>query len=156
MRNILIIGAGKSTSSLIKYLQEKSTEEDLHLKIGDISIENARSYAKDHAETEAITLDVFNQAEREKEIKAADIVVSMLPARFHIEVAKDCVKFKKNLFTPSYVSDAMQALDEDVKKEGLVFMNEIGVDPGIDHMSAMNVIDRIRDEGGKMLSFESF
>src|SRR5690625_4100578 len=80
----------------------------------------------------------------------------MLPARFHIEVAKDCVKYDKNLITPSYVSDEMWALNDEVKKKNLIFMNEIGVDPGIDHMSAMNVIDRIRDAGGKMLLFESF
>ena len=80
----------------------------------------------------------------------------MLPARFHLEAAKDCVKFKKSLVTASYVSKEMKALDEEVKENGLVFMNEIGVDPGIDHMSAMRVIDSIRDKGGKMLLFESF
>lgn len=156
MRNILIIGAGKSTSSLIKYLQGKSESEDLHLKIGDISLENAKQYVFGHAHTEAISLDVFDKDSREKEIQAADIVISMVPARFHVEVAKDCVKYKKNLVTPSYVSDEMWALDEQVKKEGLVFMNEIGVDPGIDHMSAMRVIDHVREQGGKMISFESF
>jgi len=80
----------------------------------------------------------------------------MLPARFHIEVAKDCILYKKHLVTASYVSDEMQALDEEAKANGLVFMNEIGVDPGIDHMSAMQVIDRIRDAGGIILMFESF
>ena len=84
------------------------------------------------------------------------MVISMLPARFHIEVAKDCITFGKNLVTASYISDEMQNLDKEAKAKGLVFMNEIGVDPGIDHMSAMKVIDNIRDKGGKLLLFESF
>jgi saccharopine dehydrogenase-like NADP-dependent oxidoreductase len=80
----------------------------------------------------------------------------MLPAHMHIEIAKDCVTFKKNMVTASYVSDAMQDLDDEVKANGLVFMNEIGLDPGIDHMSAKKVIDEIKAKGGKMILFESF
>lgn len=156
MRKILIIGAGKSSSSLIQYLQEKSEAEKLHLRVGDLSLENAQAFTNNHPETEAIKLDIFDEAERRAEIKAADIVISMVPARYHINVAKDCVEFNKHLVTPSYVSDDMKALDEQVKEKGLVFMNEIGVDPGIDHMSAMRVIDHIREIGGKMVSFESF
>ncbi|MGO3155068.1 saccharopine dehydrogenase family protein [Mesonia sp.] len=156
MRNILIIGAGKSTSSLIKYLKEKSTSEKLFLTIGDLSLDNAQKFAGDHENTKAICLDVFKEKERKEAVKNADIVISMLPARFHIEVAKDCVEFGKNMVTASYVSKEMEALNDAVKEKGLVFMNEIGVDPGIDHMSAMQVIDRIRDNGGKLLLFESF
>lgn len=156
MRKILLIGAGKSTSALIKYLKEKSNEEKLQLIIGDLSLANAEKFAGDHPNTKAIELDIFKADQRQEAIKNADIVISMLPARFHIEVAKDCVNFNKNLVTASYVSDEMQALDEEVKQKGLTFMNEIGVDPGIDHMSAMQVIDRIRAKGGKMLLFESF
>lgn len=156
MRKILLIGAGKSTSALIKYLKEKSNEEKLQLIIGDLSLANAEKFAGYHPNTKAIELDIFKADQRQKAIKNADIVISMLPARFHIEVAKDCVNFNKNLVTASYVSDEMQALDEEVKQNGLTFMNEIGVDPGIDHMSAMQVIDRIRAKGGKMLLFESF
>ncbi|HIB36565.1 saccharopine dehydrogenase C-terminal domain-containing protein [Mesonia sp.] len=156
MRKILLIGAGKSTSALIKYLKEKSNEEKLQLIIGDLSLANAEKFAGDHPNTKAIELDIFKAEQRQEAIKNADIVISMLPARFHIEVAKDCVNFNKNLVTASYVSDEMQALDEEVKQKRLTFMNEIGVDPGIDHMSAMQVIDRIRAKGGKMLLFESF
>ncbi|GGZ56089.1 saccharopine dehydrogenase family protein [Mesonia mobilis] len=156
MRKILLIGAGKSTSALIKYLKEKSNEEKLQLIIGDLSLANAEKFAGHHPNTKAIQLDIFKADQRQEAIKNADIVISMLPARFHIEVAKDCVNFNKNLVTASYVSDEMQALDEEVKQKGLTFMNEIGVDPGIDHMSAMQVIDRIRAKGGKMLLFESF
>ena len=80
----------------------------------------------------------------------------MLPARFHIDVAKDCITFNKHMVTASYISSEMKDLDTEAKKKGLVFMNEIGLDPGIDHMSAMQVIDKIKDAGGKMLLFESF
>lgn len=156
MRKILVIGAGKSTAVLIKYFQDKSSSENLHITIGDISLANAEELAANHPNTNAITLDVFDQKSREEAIKSADIVVSMLPARFHIEVAKDCLRFKKSMVTASYVSDEMKALDQEATNKGLVFMNEIGVDPGIDHMSAMQVIDRIRNQGGKIILFESF
>jgi len=156
MRKILIIGAGKSTSVLISYLLKKSEEENLFLTIGDLDIEQAKKLCQDHERCKAIVLDAFNKESRETAIKDADIVISMLPARFHIEAAKDCIKFKKSLVTASYVSKEMKALDQEVKENGLIFMNEIGVDPGIDHMSAMKVIDRIKDKGGKMIMFESF
>ena len=155
-RTVLVIGAGKSTSQLVNYLLNKSQEQELEVIVGDISIENAQNLVANHPNGKAITLDVFNEQERQEAIKNATIVVSMLPARFHIEVAKDCVKHNKSMVTASYISPEMQALDEQVKEKGLVFMNEIGLDPGIDHMSAMQVIDRIRDNGGKMLLFESF
>jgi saccharopine dehydrogenase (NAD+, L-glutamate forming) len=155
MTNILIIGAGKSTSALVRYLHEKSTELNFEITIADKDLKVAKK-AANYSSTSAIELDIFKTEERQAAIKKADLVVSMLPARFHIEVAKDCIAFEKNLATASYVSDEMAALDQEVKAKGLTFMNEIGVDPGIDHMSAMQVIDRIRDEGGKMLLFESF
>lgn len=156
MRNILVIGSGKSSSYLIKYLLDKSETENLHLIIGDINTENAKKLINNHPNAQAISLDVFDNDSREAAIKNADIVVSMLPARFHIEVAKDCIKYQKHMVTASYVSKEMEALDDSAKQKGLVFMNEIGVDPGIDHMSAMQVIDAIRDKGGKILLFESF
>ena len=156
MRKILIIGSGKSSSYLIKYLLDKSTEEDLHIIVGDIDTQNARKILNDHKNGQAITLDVFKQQSRESAIENADIVISMLPARYHIEVARDCITYGKNMVTASYVSKEMEDLDAAAKLKGLVFMNEIGVDPGIDHMSAMKVIDRIRAKGGKMVLFESF
>ena len=156
MRNILIIGAGRSATCLIRYLLDKSSSEKLFITIGDISLDAAQKFTKNHANAKGILLDVFNKEQREEAVKNCDIVISMLPARFHIEVAKDCITFGKNLVTASYISDEMQSLDEEVKAKGLVFMNEIGVDPGIDHMSAMKVIDGIRDKGGKLLLFESF
>ena len=156
MRTILIIGAGRSASSLIQYLLNKSVQENLHLTIGDLSLELALRKTNNHPNAKAIALDITNEKQRQTEIQKADIVISMLPAHMHIEVAKDCVTFKKNMVTASYILDAMQSLDAEVKANGLVFMNEIGLDPGIDHMSAMKVIHEIEEKGGKMILFESF
>ncbi|MDP5094188.1 MAG: saccharopine dehydrogenase NADP-binding domain-containing protein [Polaribacter sp.] len=156
MKNILIIGAGKSSSSLITYLLENSIIEDLFITIGDISIENSSKIINNHSRGKEILLDIFDENSRKKEIEKADLVISMLPASLHIEVAKDCIKFKKHLVTASYISEEMKTLNEDAIKNGLIFMNEIGLDPGIDHMSAMKVIDTIKNKGGKMLLFESF
>lgn len=156
MKNILIIGAGRSATTLIKYLLDKSESEDLFITIGDLSEESAQKFTQGHPNAKGIKLDVFDAPQRRAAIESADLVISMLPARFHIEAAKDCILYKKHLVTASYVNDEMQALDEEAKANGLVFMNEVGVDPGIDHMSAMQVIDRIRDAGGKILMFESF
>ncbi len=156
MRKILVIGSGKSSSYLIKYFLDKAESEKLHITIGDIDTNNANKLIKNKNNAKAITLDVFDEKSRSEAIKNADIVVSMLPARFHIEVAKDCITFGKSMVTASYISKEMQALDEDAKAKGLIFMNEIGVDPGIDHMSAMQVIDRIREKSGEIILFESF
>src|SRR2546428_471412 len=131
MRNILIIGAGRSASSLIKYLLDKSQEENLHLTIADLSLELAKQKTKNHPNATALSFDIKNQEQREIEIRKSDLVISMLPAVLHLEVAKDCLIYKKHLVTASYISDDMKALDEDVKKNNLVFMNEIGLDPGI-------------------------
>jgi saccharopine dehydrogenase-like NADP-dependent oxidoreductase len=156
MRSILIIGAGRSASSLIRYLLSKSETENLHLVVADLSLALAEKKTQKHPNATPIALDIFNAPERKAAIEKASIVISMLPAHLHIEIAKDCLEFKKHLVTASYISDAMQALDEEAKKNNLIFMNEIGLDPGIDHMSAMKVIDEIRAKGGKMLLFESF
>ena len=151
MRNILIIGAGRSASSLIQYLLNKSYEQNLQLTIADLSVELALRKTNNHPNAKAIALDIFNANQRQEAIKNATIVISMLPAHLHIEVAKDCVLFKKNMVTASYISAEMQNLDAEVKANNLIFMNEIGLDPGIDHMSAMKVIDEIKGKGGKMI-----
>ena len=156
MRKVLVIGAGRSSSSLVQYLLDKSEVENLHITIADISLENAKERVNNHKNATALLFDVFNEEQRREEIKKATIVISMLPARFHIEVAKDCVEFNKHMVTASYISKEMKALDASVKKKGLVFMNEIGLDPGLDHMSAMQIIDEIKESGAKMLLFESF
>lgn len=156
MKNILVIGAGRSASSLIQYLLTKSEQENLNITIGDLSLELAQKKVKNHANARAIAFDIFNDIQRQEEIQRADIVVSMLPAHMHIEVAKDCLKFGKHMVTASYISPAMQELDDAAKAKGLIFMNEIGLDPGIDHMSAMKVLDEIRAKGGHVILFESF
>lgn len=156
MRTILIIGAGRSASSLIHYLLNKSEKENLHLIIGDLSLALAEKKTNNHPNATPISLDIFDENQRKKAIQKANIVISMLPAHLHIEVARDCILYKKHLVTASYISDAMQELDAAAKENNLVFMNEIGLDPGIDHMSAMKVIEEIKDKGGKMLLFESF
>ncbi|WP_348799087.1 saccharopine dehydrogenase family protein [Flavobacterium adhaerens] len=155
-RTILIIGAGRSASSLIQYLLNKSVSEKLQIIIADISLTMAQKKANNHPNAKAIELNIFDENQRKTAIQDATIVISMLPAHLHIEVAKDCIVYKKHLVTASYISDAMQELDNAAKANNLIFMNEIGLDPGIDHMSAMKIIDSIRDQGGKMLLFESF
>ena len=156
MRNILVIGAGKSTSYLIKYFIDKADTENLHLTIGDIDVQKAKEITGNNSNVDVIFLDVFDKESRGNAVKNSDIVVSMLPARFHIEVAKDCITYKTHMVTASYVSPEMQQLNKAAKENGLIFMNEIGLDPGIDHMSAMQVLNDIRDQGGKIILFESF
>jgi saccharopine dehydrogenase-like NADP-dependent oxidoreductase len=134
----------------------KSEKENLHLVIGDLSLALAEKKTNNHPNATPIALDILDENQRKTAIQNATIVISMLPAHLHIEVAKDCILYKKHLVTASYISDAMQELDAVAKENNLIFMNEIGLDPGIDHMSAMKVIDEITAKGGKMLLFESF
>ncbi|HET6244905.1 MAG: saccharopine dehydrogenase NADP-binding domain-containing protein [Bacteroidetes bacterium] len=156
MKKILIIGAGRSASSLIDYILKNSISENWQLIVADISLELAQAKVKNHSRGIALEFDIFNNDQREKEIQEADIIISMLPAHMHISVAKDCIRFKKNMVTASYVSEEMKALDSAANQAGVLLLNEIGVDPGIDHMSAMKIVDEIRDKGGKVISFESF
>jgi len=155
MKKILVFGAGLSASSLIKYLLDNSTKYDWKVKIGDISEEIANSKVNGHKNGEAFAFDVNNAEQLDKLVKDADIVVSMLPAFMHFSVAETCVRYSKNMVTASYVSEEVKSLDTEAKKKGIILLNEIGVDPGIDHMSAMQVIDRIKEEGGKITEFES-
>ena len=147
MRNILIIGAGRSASSLIKYLLNKSESEQLQLTIADLSLELAKKKTNNHSNAVPIQLDIANIEQRQKEIQKADIVISMLPAHMHIDIAEDCLAFNKHMVTASYISPKMQELDGLAKEKGFLFMNEIGRDPGIDHMSAMKIIDDIKEKG---------
>ena len=156
MRKILIIGAGRSASSLIKYLLDKSEDEKLVITIADLSEALAIKKTGNHKNARAIAFDVCNDEQRKQEIQQADIVISMLPAHLHIEVAKDCVFYKKSMITASYISEEMKSLDFQAKENQIVLMNEIGLDPGIDHMSAMKIMDDIKSKGGKIILFESF
>ncbi len=156
MKNILLIGAGKSTSSLISYLADKASQENFSLTIVDKNLDLPRNIVKDNPGVELKNINIFDEDERANLIQNTDIVISMLPARFHILIALDALKYGKNMVTASYISDELKALDDQIKEKGLIFMNEVGLDPGIDHMSAMRVIDQIRESGGKMKLFESF
>ena len=156
MQNILVIGAGRSASSLIHYLLSHSVNENWNVTVGDVSLDLVKQKTAGHTNARAVLFDINNNQQREEEIKRADIVISMLPAFMHMNVAKDCVKFKKHLATASYVSKEMKELDSEAKAAGIILMNEIGLDPGIDHASAMKVIDHIHAQGGELTSFQSF
>lgn len=155
MKRILLLGAGLSATSLINYLLEKSEKYNWKLIIGDLDIELAKKKIAGHKNGEAIHFDVSNIKQRVIEIGKADVVISMLPARFHNLVAKDCLKLSTNMVTASYVSDEMMALNDKAVKKGVVMLNELGVDPGIDHMSAMKIIDELRAKGARITSFKS-
>ncbi|PHR49581.1 MAG: saccharopine dehydrogenase [Fluviicola sp.] len=156
MKNILILGAGLSSSSLIRYLLQNAEENKWHLRIVDQNKEVIEKKINGSSHAEALVFNALKSEERRPEMEWADLVISMLPARYHVDVAEDCIELKKNLITPSYVSPQMKELHQKAEDAGIVIMNEIGVDPGIDHMSAMRVIDKVREEGGKMHIFESF
>ena len=156
LRKILVIGAGKSTSYLLDYFLEKAESEQLQIIIGDLHPEMIPSRISNRTACEIVQLDIFDEALRKNLISQSNIVVSMLPASLHILVARDCIALKKHLVTASYISKELKEISAAAEQKGLIFMNEIGLDPGIDHMSAMQVIDRIREKGGKMLLFESF
>ena len=156
MKSILVLGAGMSASSLIRYLLNNAVENDWMINLVDQDIELAHRKIGNHTRGKVLHFDALNQAARLKAIEEADLVISMLPAKFHPEVAKDCITAKKHLITPSYVSTEMKALHQDAQKAGIIIMNEIGVDPGIDHMSAMQIIHKIKSEGGTLHAFRSF
>jgi len=156
MSTILVIGAGLSSSSLIRYLLENASENNWNVKVVDKDIDLVKRKINNHPKGIALSFDALNPDERRPEIESADLVISMLPARFHMDIAKDCLDLKTNLLTPSYISEEMRSLDQAAKDAGVLFMNEIGVDPGIDHMSAMRIIDSIKSKKGKLHRFISF
>jgi saccharopine dehydrogenase-like NADP-dependent oxidoreductase len=156
MKQILLIGAGRSATTLIHYLLEHAETCGWHLTVGDLSEELGRRKVGQHPRASAIAFDVANDDQRRSEIAKADIVISMLPAHMHISVAKDCLDLGKHLTTASYISKEMKLLHDAAEAKGLTFLNEIGLDPGIDHLSAMHLLDGIRAQGGTIEHFESF
>jgi saccharopine dehydrogenase-like NADP-dependent oxidoreductase len=154
MQTVLILGAGLSTTSLIKYFLDHA-EQQWKVRVGDINLENAVKRINGHPGGEAFQFDVYDNEQRRKEIEQASIVISMLPARMHYLVAGACVEFARDMVTASYLSAAIRKLDQEARKKGMVLMNECGVDPGIDHMSAMQMIHLIKDEGAILKAFES-
>jgi saccharopine dehydrogenase-like NADP-dependent oxidoreductase len=156
MKQVLILGAGLSSSSLIRYLLQHASEENWHLTVVDQSLDLIQSKIGQHAHATAKTFDALNPEQRRPEIAKADLVVSMLPAKFHPEIAKDCIDLGVHLLTPSYVSAEMKSMHASAEQKGVLIMNEMGVDPGIDHMSAMKILHAIEAKGGKTISFKSF
>ena len=156
MKKILVIGAGRSTVTLIDYLIENAAKYNWHITVADMDLKLAQSKIGKSANATAIQLDVANEEQRKAEISKVDFVVSMLPAFMHAPVAKNCVELGKHLATASYVSDQMLALDKEAKQKGILLLNECGLDPGIDHTSAMKIIDEIHEQGGEITSFKSF
>ncbi len=155
MRNILIVGAGKSSAYLIKYLLDKSQEQNLYLNITDVKIDHLLHYKKNNRCSVSI-INILDDNEREEYILKNDIIISMLPARLHMILANSCLKLKKNLITASYVSDEMKSINKSVKDRNLIFLNEMGLDPGIDHMSAKKIIDKLKDNNYSVYSFKSY
>ena len=154
MRTILVLGAGLSSDVLIRYLEDHSIENGWLLKVGDRDASLARS--KTHPGTQVFGFDVNSTASWEKEVAKASLVISLLPARYHPTVARVCLKHRKSLMTASYESPEMKKLGGEAEQKGILLLSEMGVDPGIDHMSAMKVIDRIKSGGHLLTGFESF
>ncbi len=157
MRKILILGAGRSSSSLIQYLVQNSTAQEWRITVADRDVAQARTLVGEAGEAASVIgLDAGDASARAEAIAGHDLVISMLPAFMHMDVVKDCARLKKHVITPSYVPDALWAMDKDLKAAGLIVLNEMGLDPGIDHMSAMRIIDRIKKDGGEVTAFESY
>lgn len=156
MKRILLLGAGLSATTLIKYLLDHAVENNWQLRVVDRSLDLVKHKLADHPSGVALSFNALDRNERWEELLLADLVISMLPARFHVEIARDCLELRKHLITPSYVSAEMNVLNEEARKAGLIFMNEIGVDPGLDHMSAMRIVDSIKNQGGEITGFKSY
>lgn len=156
MKVILVLGAGLSSASLFRYLVERLELHSWRLVVANSNVDALRFQYQSHAHITLETLDASDQERRRSLIALSDLVISMLPARFHVDIAKDCIDLGKNLITPSYVSAEMSALHDQAALKGVTIMNETGVDPGIDHMSAVKIIEEIEGKGAKLLSFKSF
>ncbi len=153
MSRVLLLGAGMVTRPLVKYLLEMP---DLHMTIATRTVSKAEALLGGHERGTALQLLVDDQATLEKLVAEHDLTISLLPYTYHVQVAKLCIKHKKQLVTTSYVSPAMKALDGPAKDAGILILNEIGLDPGIDHMSAMRVIHAVRKRGGAVVGFSSY
>jgi saccharopine dehydrogenase-like NADP-dependent oxidoreductase len=154
--NILVFGAGRSAYYTIAYLLEHGIEKGWEVAIADSSQENLDHLTQGFPNAMTYLADVHDEKQRQSLIGGQHLVISLLPARFHNLVAEDCVRFGVNLITPSYLTPEIQAMDAPVRKKGLIFLNELGLDPGIDHMSAMQIIEKLRKQSAKITSFKSY
>ncbi|MGN6802845.1 MAG: saccharopine dehydrogenase C-terminal domain-containing protein [Ginsengibacter sp.] len=155
MKNILLFGAGKSATALIQYLGNQCDEKKWKLLVCDADLSIAKSKTTHFASASAVSFDINNTEKRQSLIERSDLVISMLPPSLHFLVAKDCVRFSKHLLTASYIDTNIRALEDAIKEKGLLFIGEMGLDPGIDHMSAMKIINEIKSKGGIVTSFKS-
>lgn len=156
MKKIVIFGAGRSSTSLIEYLLSIAEEQNLLITLLDYNEELAKSKINNHKFGEAHFIDANNPNERLKFIKESQLVISMLPAHMHLGIVKDAIHEKVHVITPSYVTEEIRSLNVDAQNNDVLILNEMGLDPGIDHMSAKKIIDEIEDNGGKLTGFESF
>ena len=156
MQTILIAGAGKSSIYLIQYLLTLAPRNKWRVIVADGDENAIAEKIKGSSYAEAAVIDITKASDREPLVKRADIVLSLMPPHLHIHLAKDCLKHKKNLITSSYISDEMKQMDEAVKDAGLMFMCEMGLDPGIDHMTANKIIHSIYRVAGSITSFKSY
>ena len=156
MKRILVIGAGRSASSLIKYLLDNAQSGDWMVTVGDMDMALARNKVGTHDRGRAVMFNGLDEQARLPYLQEADLVISMLPAAFHAPIVRSCIAMKKPVITPSYLSDEIKGMHLSAVQNGVLVLNELGVDPGIDHMSAMEIIDRLKDQGAAITAFESF
>jgi len=155
LKHIVLFGAGKSATVLISYLKKIATENIWRVTVADSNLETTQSKIGTHDLVKAVQLDIENATERKALIEQADIVISLMPPHLHNLLAVDCVELNRNLLTASYVSDDIKKLADAIKNKGLFFLCEMGLDPGIDHMSAMKLFHHIRSQKGNITSFKS-
>ena len=156
MKKILVIGSGRSSTSLIKYLLDNSNSENWKITVVDFNLELAISKVNNHPNGLSFKLDANNDEKRKEFIESADVVISMLPAHMHFKVLKDAVDCGVHVITPSYITDEIKSLNKDALKNNVLVLNELGLDPGIDHMSAKKIIDDVKAKGGILNGFESY
>lgn len=155
MKSLLLFGAGKSATVLIKYLLQQANFYDWHLIVVDADRELVLSKLGNSSRGEALSFDVMDAEARALVISKSDLVISLLPPHLHIEVARDCLTLGKHLLTASYLTAEIKQYADQLTQKGILFLYEMGLDPGIDHMSAMSLLDSIRENGGAITSFIS-
>lgn len=157
MRSILLLGAGRSASALLRYLIQHAGAEQWRITVAERDTAAAQRLVGDGGNVATVVeLDAANAEARAALISRHHLVISMLPHAMHMDVLRDCLRLRKHVITPSYVPDALWPLDKEFKEAGLIVLNEMGVDPGIDHMSAMRILDGLRAQGARMEAFESY
>lgn len=155
-QHILILGAGRSSGSLINYLGKWTKKSPISLTVADLDLDLVRKKTIDYPHIQVVKINISDAVHLENLIIDATIVVSMLPHLFHLKVAKLCLKHSKHMLTASYAKHEIKVLNKKAKEKNLVFLFELGADPGIDHLSACRIIENIKNKDGKIHSFKSF